>query len=115
MMLMDPCGSLWIHKNHHSSSFILIPSELSTSSQSFDPILVLESTSLFRLTILTFAVLGTLISMVVVGLLINATCDVHGVCSAPWRSMPWGMRVASEPPDVRFRAVLPTSVLASQS
>eukprot|EP00913_Durusdinium_trenchii_P009430 g8863.t1 len=33
------------------------------------------------LTILTFAVLGTLISMVVVGLLINATCDVHGVCS----------------------------------
>jgi len=34
------------------------------------------------LTILTFAVFGTLISMVVVGLLILATCDIHGVCSA---------------------------------
>lgn len=32
-------------------------------------------------TILTFAVGGTLISMVVVGSLINATCHVHGVCS----------------------------------
>lgn len=32
-------------------------------------------------TILTFAVGGTLISMVVVGFLINATCHVHGVCS----------------------------------
>ena len=36
-----------------------------------------------RFTILTFAVGGTLISMVVVGFLINATCHVHGVCSAP--------------------------------
>ena len=35
-----------------------------------------------RFTILTFAVGGTLISMVVVGFLINATCSVHGVCSA---------------------------------
>ena len=35
-----------------------------------------------RLTILTFAVLGTLISMVVVGSLILSTCHIHGICSA---------------------------------
>ncbi|CAE7656908.1 SLC9A8 [Symbiodinium pilosum] len=34
------------------------------------------------LTILTFAVFGTLISMLVVGLLIMQTCSIHGVCSA---------------------------------
>mmetsp|Transcript_63637 Transcript_63637/g.149141 ORF Transcript_63637/g.149141 Transcript_63637/m.149141 type:complete len:609 (-) Transcript_63637:142-1968(-) len=34
------------------------------------------------LTILTFAVLGTLISMVVVGSLILSTCHIHGICSA---------------------------------
>ncbi|CAE7033625.1 Slc9a8 [Symbiodinium natans] len=33
-------------------------------------------------TILTFAVLGTLISMLVVGLLIMSTCHIHGVCRA---------------------------------
>ena len=45
-----------------------------------------------RFTILTFAVGGTLISMVVVGFLINATCHVHGVCSAPCLqdSLFWG-------------------------
>ncbi len=37
-----------------------------------------------RFTILTFAVFGTLISMVVVGFLITSTCHVHGVCSALW-------------------------------
>ncbi|CAE7564732.1 SLC9A8 [Symbiodinium sp. CCMP2456] len=34
------------------------------------------------LTILTFAVLGTLISMLVVGSLILSTCHIHGICSA---------------------------------
>ncbi|CAJ1335681.1 unnamed protein product [Effrenium voratum] len=34
------------------------------------------------MTILTFAVFGTLISMVVVGTLIMATCEIHGICGA---------------------------------
>ena len=51
-----------------------------------------------RFTILTFAVLGTLISMLVVGLLIMSTCHIHGVCrAASSHEEPFLARSAAKP------------------